>query len=161
MMTFTQICMLMTGQRIMPPGLRAAAFEALAKIPRVRLDHDEVDVLGRHGIGVSYPEVAFTFVFDSRTYDCLGLRTKGSGAQRGSWPVASGRLVLRDEEPGEGGCGGRHRPAPLNPVTGLASAGRPTADRDRETLAPASGRPDIRSPREDTRPTLGSWTSPW
>lgn len=87
MMTFTQICMLMTGQRIMPPGLRAAAFEALAKIPRVRLDHDEVDVLGRHGIGVSYPEVAFTFVFDSRTYDCLGLRTKGSGAQRvhGRW----------------------------------------------------------------------------
>lgn len=125
MMTFTQICMLMTGQRIMPPGLRAAAFEALAKIPRVRLDHDEVDVLGRHGIGVSYPEVAFTFVFDSRTYDCLGLRTKGSGAQRGSWPVASGRLVLRDEEPGEGGCGGRHRPAPLNPVTGLASDGGP------------------------------------
>lgn len=63
--------------RVMPPGLEAATFEAVAKIPGIRLD-DEVDALGRRGIGVSYPKLSFTFIFDSETYAYLGLRLKGS-----------------------------------------------------------------------------------
>lgn len=75
---FFEGCMLMMGPRVMPPGLQAAAFEALSKLPRIRLDHDDVDVAGRSAVGVSYPELDWTFLFDRRTYDYLGLRTKGS-----------------------------------------------------------------------------------
>ncbi|GGX37289.1 CU044_5270 family protein [Streptomyces chryseus] len=84
---FLQACQLMKGPQVMPPGLQAAAFEALAKIPGVRLDHNQVDVLGRPGIAISHPKAAFTFVFDRETYDYLGLRTKGSGLKRvkGGW----------------------------------------------------------------------------
>ncbi|MGN9761738.1 CU044_5270 family protein [Streptomyces sp. SD31] len=75
---FMEGCMLMMGPRVMPPGLQAAAFEALSKLPRIRLDYDDVDVDGRSAVGVSYPELDWTFLFDRRTYDYLGLRTKGS-----------------------------------------------------------------------------------
>ncbi|MEU1536454.1 CU044_5270 family protein [Streptomyces fagopyri] len=87
---FFEICLLMRGPRVMPPGLQAAAFEALAKIRGVELDHDQVDAVGRHGVGVSYPKITFTFVFDSETYDYLGLRFKGSGLKRvnGKWQTA-------------------------------------------------------------------------
>jgi hypothetical protein len=87
MMVYASVCMLMKGPRVMPPGLQAAAFEAIAKLPRVRVDHDEVDALGRHGIGVSYPHVSFGLVFDRATYDYLGMRQKGSHAKliNGEW----------------------------------------------------------------------------
>ncbi|WP_327692226.1 CU044_5270 family protein [Streptomyces sp. NBC_00461] len=86
-MAFMNACMLMTGPRVMPPGLEAATFEAVAKIPGIRLDYHDVDALGRHGIGVSYPRVTFSFVFDPRTYAYLGLRLKGSSAKKinGTW----------------------------------------------------------------------------
>lgn len=38
--------MFLRGPRVPPPGLRAAAFEAIAKMPAVRIDHDHVDALG-------------------------------------------------------------------------------------------------------------------
>lgn len=84
---FTEACLFMQGPRVMPPGLQAAAFEALARIPRVRVDHGEVDVLGRRAVGVSYPKSDFTFLFDRRTYDYLGLRVRGSTATlvHGRW----------------------------------------------------------------------------
>ncbi|MFD9007429.1 CU044_5270 family protein [Streptomyces sp. NPDC059582] len=75
--TFGEVCLLLQGPRVMPPGLQSAAFEALADIPRVRIDRDEVDVLGRHGIGVSYPGIGFAFLFDRETYAYLGLRVEG------------------------------------------------------------------------------------
>lgn len=78
MIAFMEGCMLMMGPRVMPPGLQAAAFEALSKLPRIRVDHDAVDVVGRSAVGVSYPGADWTFLFDRRTYDYLGLRTKGS-----------------------------------------------------------------------------------
>ena len=80
-MAFLEACMFMQGPRVMPPGLQAAAFEALAKIPGVIPDYDDVDVLGRHAVGVSYPKVDFTFLFDRRTFDYLGMRLKGSSSQ--------------------------------------------------------------------------------
>ncbi|MER6425143.1 CU044_5270 family protein [Streptomyces sp. NPDC001137] len=86
-MAFANACMLMMGPRVMPPGLEAATFEAVAKIPGIRLDYHEVDALGRHGIAVSYPMMSFTFVFDPKTYAYLGLRLKGSSAKKidGEW----------------------------------------------------------------------------
>ncbi|WP_405865073.1 MULTISPECIES: CU044_5270 family protein [unclassified Streptomyces] len=86
-MAFMNACMLMMGPRVMPPGLEAATFEAVAKIPDIRLDYHEVDGLGRRGIAVSYPKSTFTFVFDPKTYAYLGLRLKGSSAKKidGEW----------------------------------------------------------------------------
>lgn len=86
-MAFMEACMLMMGPRVMPPGLEAATFEAVAKIPGIRLDHHEVDALGRHGIGVSYPRITFSFVFDPKTYAYLGLRLTGSSPKKvdGEW----------------------------------------------------------------------------
>ncbi|WP_371673753.1 CU044_5270 family protein [Streptomyces sp. NBC_00289] len=77
MEAFMNAIQLFVVPRVMPPGLEAATFEAVAKIPGIRLD-DEVDALGRRGIGVSYPKLSFTFIFDSETYAYLGLRLKGS-----------------------------------------------------------------------------------
>jgi hypothetical protein len=84
---FFDACLLMQGPRVMPPGLQAAAFGALAGIPRVRVDRDEVDILGRRGIGVSYPGIDFTFLFDRDTYVYLGMRLKGSTVKlvHGHW----------------------------------------------------------------------------
>ncbi|MFI6490501.1 CU044_5270 family protein [Streptomyces sp. NPDC050564] len=75
---FMDAVMLMRGPRVMPPGLQAAAFEAVAKLPDIVIDHDEVDALGRHGIGISYPKTTFGLVFDRDTYAYLGLRQTGS-----------------------------------------------------------------------------------
>ncbi|WP_369248315.1 CU044_5270 family protein [Streptomyces sp. R41] len=77
-MAFMDAVLLMRGPRVMPPGLQAAAFEAVAKLPGIVIDHDEVDALGRHGIGISYPKATFAFVFDRETYAYLGLRQTGS-----------------------------------------------------------------------------------
>ncbi|MFG2123724.1 CU044_5270 family protein [Streptomyces sp. NPDC048710] len=87
MYVFLEGSMLLMGPRVMPPGLQAAAFEALAKLPRIRLDYDEVDVAGRTAVGVSYPKAGWTFLFDRKTYDYLGLRTKGSSPKKvhGEW----------------------------------------------------------------------------
>ncbi|MFE6285623.1 CU044_5270 family protein [Streptomyces sp. NPDC057877] len=85
--TFLNACMLMRGPRVMPPGLQAAAFEALSKLPRVRVDRHDTDVLGRSAVGVSHPKSTFTFLFDRTTYDYLGMRLKGSVAKKvnGEW----------------------------------------------------------------------------
>ncbi|MFF2203916.1 CU044_5270 family protein [Streptomyces sp. NPDC058145] len=87
MMAFFEGCMLLMGPRVMPPGLQAGAFEALSKLPRIRLDYDDADVAGRRAVGVSHPQASFTFLFDRRTYDYLGLRTKGSSPKKvhGEW----------------------------------------------------------------------------
>lgn len=59
----------------------AAAFEAVAKLPGIVLD-DEVDALGRHGIGITYPGMSFGLVFDRDTYAYLGLRLEGIKGQK-------------------------------------------------------------------------------
>jgi hypothetical protein len=84
---FFEVCMLMMGPRVMPPGLQAAAFEALSKLPRIRLDRDAVDADGRRAVAVSYPKASFSFLFDRRTYAYAGLRTKGSVPKKvhGEW----------------------------------------------------------------------------
>ena len=90
-MAFMNACMLMEGPRVMPPGLEAATFEAVAKIPGIGLDYHDVDALGRRGIGVSYPKITFSFVFDPKTYAYLGLRLTGSSPKKvdGEWRQAN------------------------------------------------------------------------
>ncbi|MGW2723165.1 CU044_5270 family protein [Streptomyces sp. NPDC001492] len=96
-MAFMNACMLMEGPRVMPPGLEAATFEAVAKIPGIRLDYHDVDALGRRGIGVSYPKITFSFVFDPKTYAYLGLRLKGSSPKKvdGEWRQANWYYEMR------------------------------------------------------------------
>ncbi|MFF5985128.1 CU044_5270 family protein [Streptomyces olindensis] len=79
---YLNACLLLRGPRVMPPGLQAAAFEAVAKLPGIRLDHDAVDALGRRGVAVSYPGLSFAFIFDRKTYAYLGLRQEGSKGGR-------------------------------------------------------------------------------
>ncbi|AXE90849.1 CU044_5270 family protein [Streptomyces sp. Go-475] len=79
---YLNACLLMRGPRVMPPGLQAAAFEAVAQLPGIELDHHAVDALGRHGVAVSHPGLAFAFIFDPKTYAYLGLRQEGSKGGR-------------------------------------------------------------------------------
>ncbi|GGN85236.1 hypothetical protein GCM10011579_076000 [Streptomyces albiflavescens] len=90
-MAYMDAVLLMRGPRVMPPGLQAAAFEAVAKLPDIKIDNDEVDALGRHGIGISYPTMSFGLVFDRDTYAYLGLRQRGHTA---------GKVVKGKEQPG-------------------------------------------------------------
>jgi hypothetical protein len=67
---------------VMPPGLRAAAYEALGKVPGVKVAPGVKDARGRVGIGVTYggrPSLG-TMIFDPKTYAFLGFRnTRTSG----------------------------------------------------------------------------------
>lgn len=65
--------------RELPPALRAATFEALARIPGVEVIDDEIDAHGRRGIGLIRPtqpgnEGNKVLVLDRDTYEFLGLR---------------------------------------------------------------------------------------
>ncbi|MFD7818806.1 CU044_5270 family protein [Streptomyces sp. NPDC059785] len=73
---------------VMPAGLRAAAYEALGKVPGVKATPGVTDARGREGIGITYTGgigLDSTFVFDPETYAFLGFRstrTSGDGADR-------------------------------------------------------------------------------
>jgi len=82
MEAFVNACQFFVVPRVMPPGLEAATFEAVARIPGIRIDRQAVDALGRRGIAVSYPEIYFAFLFDPETYAYLGMSLKGSS---GDW----------------------------------------------------------------------------
>ncbi|MFB4422816.1 CU044_5270 family protein [Streptomyces sp. QL37] len=82
-LAYGNICALLRGPRVMPPGLQAAAFEALALLPRIVVDEDEVDALGRHGIGVSYPGMSYGLVFERGSYAYLGMRLEGVRGEKG------------------------------------------------------------------------------
>jgi len=88
---FVNACQFFVVPRIMPPGLEAATFEAVAKIPGIRIDHRAVDALGRRGIAVSYPKIDFAFIFDPKTCAYLGMRSKGSTAD-----LVDGKFVYHD-----------------------------------------------------------------
>ncbi|MFE2537185.1 CU044_5270 family protein [Streptomyces sp. NPDC059371] len=90
---YFQACMFLRGPRVLPPGLRAAAFEALSKMTAIRIDHDRVNALGRHGIGVSYPRAAMGFVFDSKTYAYLGIFERGHSDKNGGFSQVRGVVV--------------------------------------------------------------------
>ncbi|MDH6213978.1 CU044_5270 family protein [Streptomyces pseudovenezuelae] len=82
MEAFVNACQFFVVPRVMPPGLEAATFEAVARIPGIRIDRQAVDALGRRGVAVSYPKIYFAFIFDPETYAYLGMSLKGSS---GDW----------------------------------------------------------------------------
>ncbi|MFF7445429.1 MULTISPECIES: CU044_5270 family protein [unclassified Streptomyces] len=90
-MAFVNAVQLFVVPRIMPPGLEAATFEAVARIPGIRIDREAVDGLGRKAVAVSYPEFDFAFLFDATDYTYLGLRLKGSTAD-----LVDGKFKHRD-----------------------------------------------------------------
>ncbi|MES5820476.1 CU044_5270 family protein [Streptomyces sp. RG80] len=90
-MAFANAVQFFVVPRIMPPGLEAATFEAVARIPRIRIDREAVDGLGRKGVAVSYPKYDFAFIFDATDYTYLGLRQKGSTAD-----LVDGKFKYRD-----------------------------------------------------------------
>ena len=59
----------------MPPSLRAAIFEALARIPGVRIAKDAEDARGRRGLGITRAtgHIEQMTILDPRTYAFLGL----------------------------------------------------------------------------------------
>ncbi|WP_405916447.1 CU044_5270 family protein [Streptomyces sp. NBC_00728] len=83
MIAYTEACLFLRGPAVLPPGLRAASFEAVAKMPAIRIDHDHVDALGRHGVAISYPEVSYGLIFDPRTYAYLGMFEWGISEKNG------------------------------------------------------------------------------
>ncbi|MEV6310773.1 CU044_5270 family protein [Streptomyces sp. NPDC051840] len=81
---YMDLLLLMRGPRVLPPGLRAAAFEAFAKLPGIVIQDGEVDALGRRGIGVTLGGQSTGLVFERGTGAYLGLRQEGV---RGARPV--------------------------------------------------------------------------
>ncbi|GAA2127611.1 CU044_5270 family protein [Actinomadura napierensis] len=59
-----------------PPGVRAALFRAIARIPGVRLRTDSVDAAGRHGVAVTRTRdgVREELIFDPASHRYLGRR---------------------------------------------------------------------------------------
>jgi hypothetical protein len=70
---------------VLPRGLRAATFEALATVPGIKLLPGRTDAAGRPGVGIQYvdPNVprgggTQVLVFDAKTYQYLGMRNQRS-----------------------------------------------------------------------------------
>ena len=73
---YESLIFLLHGWRVMPPGLQAAAFDALALIPGVEIVDDDVDARGRHGYGIrrTGDSLDWTLILDRKTYDYIGIR---------------------------------------------------------------------------------------
>jgi hypothetical protein len=67
---------LLYHQPPMPPELRAAAYDALARIPGVEIVDDEVDLRGRRGLAISRPVAGAdqAIILDAATHEYLGFR---------------------------------------------------------------------------------------
>ncbi|AZP22131.1 CU044_5270 family protein [Streptomyces aquilus] len=88
---FMNAVQLFVVPRAMPPGLEAATFEAVARIPGIRIDRRVVDALGRRGVAVAHPKFDFAFVFEAQGYGFVGLSLKGSTGY-----LVDGRMKYRD-----------------------------------------------------------------
>jgi hypothetical protein len=68
----------------MPGDLRAAIFEALARIPGIEMTEDEVDARGRHGVGFKAGPRFGVDIVDPDTYEYLGMRGMNEGVEQRS-----------------------------------------------------------------------------
>ena len=86
---------------VLPKGLRAATFEALATVPGIKVLPGRTDAAGRPGVGIQYVDpnmprggVEQVLVFDAKTYQYLGLRGQrkegGTTYQQWSYHAVSG-----------------------------------------------------------------------
>jgi hypothetical protein len=92
--------------RELPPPLRAATFEALARIPGVEVSDRGLDANGRPGISISRPsqpgQSDTEIVLDRRTYEFLGLQqhsTRNDGTRIRLLLIPEARGVV--DRPGE------------------------------------------------------------
>ncbi|WP_327695804.1 CU044_5270 family protein [Streptomyces sp. NBC_00459] len=86
---------------VLPKGLRAATFEALATVPGIKVLPGRTDAAGRPGVGIQYVDPnmprgggAQVLVFDAKTYQYLGMRDQrtegGTTYEQWSYLVAHG-----------------------------------------------------------------------
>lgn len=83
------------------PALRAAAFNALAELPRVELDQNATDLVGRMGYAISYSQghgLRIELIFDPKTSVFLGERVvlADPGQDPVEWKGYEAGLTLRD-----------------------------------------------------------------
>ncbi|WP_340563568.1 CU044_5270 family protein [Streptomyces sp. GSL17-111] len=78
-------------QPALPPGLRPAAYEALALVHGVKAIPGVKDAAGRTGVGIAYTgegsQKGSYLIFDEESYEFLGFRSEGS--------TASGRTYIQ------------------------------------------------------------------
>lgn len=78
-------------QPVLPPGMRPAAYEALALVPGVETILGVKDSAGRTGVGIAYTgqgsQKGSYLIFDAESYEFLGFRSEGS--------TASGRTYIQ------------------------------------------------------------------
>ncbi|MET9513450.1 CU044_5270 family protein [Streptomyces flavidovirens] len=78
-------------QPVLPPGMRPAAYEALALVPGVKTIPGVKDSAGRTGVGIAYTgqgsQKGSYLIFDAESYEFLGFRNEGS--------TASGRTYIQ------------------------------------------------------------------
>jgi hypothetical protein len=77
--TFRHLAAILGTQVPVPPGLQAAVYRAMAKIPGVRIKRDVVDAAGRHGLAIgresTRTRLLDQIIVDPHTYRYLGTRT--------------------------------------------------------------------------------------
>jgi hypothetical protein len=101
---YMYLSMLLFHQPPMPPALRAAAFDALARIPGVAIVDDEVDARGRRGVAISRPPLGGqAIILDAATHEYLGFSNTdlrdGERVVRVSSRVATGVVDEIGERP--------------------------------------------------------------
>lgn len=78
-------------QPVLPPGMRPAAYEALALVPEVKAIPGVKDSAGRTGVGIAYTgegsQKGSYLIFDAESHEFLGFRSEGS--------TASGRTYVQ------------------------------------------------------------------
>jgi hypothetical protein len=76
---------------VLPPGMRPAAYEALALVRGVKAIAGVKDSAGRTGVGIAYTgqgaQKGSYLIFDAESYEFLGFRSEGS--------TASGRTYIQ------------------------------------------------------------------
>jgi hypothetical protein len=72
-----RLAMELLWAHVLPPGVQAAIYQALPRIPGVQLQRDAVDAAGRHGVAfarINDSRVRQEIILDPRTYQYLGWR---------------------------------------------------------------------------------------
>jgi hypothetical protein len=105
---YLDLLFLLHGWRVMPPGLQAAAFQALGLIPGVEVVKDHDHARGRPAFAIRRPAdhslPGWTLLVDRETYAYLGLRTTGDGIEQMMWTESSGVVDRIGQRPAPDGA---------------------------------------------------------
>jgi hypothetical protein len=90
---YSDLISLVTAEPVLPEGLRATAFEALAKVPGIKATAGMTDAKGRPGVGISYSKgrsKSYMRILAEDDYSYIGYQYGRSGS--------SGKLLLSSLE---------------------------------------------------------------